>query len=198
MSLEGIENGTDDVFVVIAAFNEERSLASVLGSLTPRYRNVVVVDDGSIDDTGAIARRHARWTLSHIVNRGQGAALQTGIDFAVARGAKYVVTFDADGQHDPEDIEKLLEPLRADECDITLGSRFLGTAEGIPRSRKLMLRAAARMTSLISGVRLTDAHNGLRAMTCDAASRIELTMDRMAHANEIIDLVGQLLSLIHI
>lgn len=180
-----------NVFVVIAAYNEEVCLEEVVNEVRACYPNVVVVDDGSADGTFQAARRSATHVLRHAVNRGQGAALQTGIEFALLRGAHYVVTFDADGQHRTEDIETLLGPICRGECEITLGSRFLGQATNIPRSRRLTLRLAVLFTRLVNRIPLTDAHNGLRAFSREAASRIQITLDRMAHASELIDLIAE-------
>ena len=179
----------ESVYVVVPAYNEAACIEQVLRELVAAYPNVVVVDDGSSDGTRAAARRVAPHVLHHLVNRGQGAALQTGIEFALRRGARQIVTFDADGQHRVEDIAALLEPLIRGECEITLGSRFLGQATGIPRSRWLMLRLATVFTRLVNRVNLTDAHNGLRAFTRRAAENISISMDRMAHASEIIDII---------
>src|SRR6516165_5169777 len=86
------------VWIVVPAYNEGPRLGTTLAGLCAQWPNVVVVDDGSKDDTAAVAARHGVWLLRHVVNRGQGAALQTGVDFALARGAKVLVTFDSDGQ----------------------------------------------------------------------------------------------------
>ena len=180
----------ENVFVVIAAYDEEACLEEVVNEVRARYPNVVVVDDGSADDTFQAARRSAAYVLRHAINRGQGAALQTGIEFALLRGARYVVTFDADGQHRTEDIQALLGPIWRGECEITLGSRFLGQARDIPWSRRLTLRLAVLFTRLVNRIPLTDAHNGLRAFSREAASRIQITLDRMAHASELIDLIA--------
>ncbi len=113
--------------------------------------------------------------------------MQTGITFALVRGAKFVVTFDADGQHRVEDIAALLEPIRNGECEIALGSRFLGKTVDMPVSRRRVLKLAVLFTRVVNRVRLTDAHNGLRAFSRVAAQRIDITLDRMAHASELID-----------
>jgi len=123
------------------------------------------------------------------VNRGQGAALQTGITFALSRGACYVVSFDADGQHRVEDVASLLAPIVSGSCDIALGSRFLEESTDIPMGRRFMLRLAIWFTRIVNRVRVTDAHNGLRAFSARAARTINLTLDRMAHASELIDQV---------
>ncbi len=177
-------------FVVIAAYNEVACIGSVVREVRALYRNVVVVDDGSTDDTSSSARREASYVLRHAINRGQGAALQTGIEFALARGARFVVTFDADGQHRVEDIAVLIEPIRKGECEITLGSRFLGDStdvDQIPTSRRLTLWLAVLFTRVVNRVKVTDAHNGLRAFSRTAAGMINITLDRMAHASELID-----------
>jgi glycosyltransferase involved in cell wall biosynthesis len=144
-----------------------------------------VVDDGSADGTADRASA-AAIVVRHPVNLGQGAALQTGIDFALQQGAEVIVTFDADGQHRAADIERLVAALREARADFALGSRFLGQAIAISPARRLLLRAATLFTQLTTGLRLTDTHNGLRAMTRLGAQRIRLRQNRMAHASEIL------------
>ncbi len=175
------------VFVVVPAYNEGPCLEQVLGELRATYPNVVVVDDGSTDDTSAVAKRCGATVLRHLLNRGQGAALQTGVEYVLARQANVVVSFDADGQHRVEDIEKLLLPIERGECEVTLGSRFLGETVDMPSSRRRALRLAILFTWLVNGVKLTDAHNGLRAFSRRAAEELCITHDRMAHASELID-----------
>jgi glycosyltransferase involved in cell wall biosynthesis len=172
---------------VIAAYNEGPAIREVVRGLVAAGVDVVVVDDGSADDTGERARRAGATVLRHELNRGQGAALQTGISYALARGAEIVVTFDADGQHAVDDLPRLIAPLRAGTAEIALGSRFLEGGREVPRSRRALLRAAVAFTRVASGVRLTDAHNGLRAFSRRAAARLDLKLDRMAHASEIVD-----------
>jgi polyprenyl-phospho-N-acetylgalactosaminyl synthase len=174
------------VWVVIAAYNEARAIGRVLAGLAAWPYRVVVVDDGSTDATGHAAARAGAEVLTHPINLGQGAALQTGIDYALRRGASHVVTFDADGQHRPEDIAVLLAALAAQNADFALGSRFRGAAVNLPPLRRLMLRAATWFTRLTTGLDVTDAHNGLRAMTRRGAAEIRLRQNRMAHASEIL------------
>jgi glycosyltransferase involved in cell wall biosynthesis len=181
-----------DLWVIIPAFNEEERLDQTLQSVCESFPNVVVVDDGSDDQTHRVAARYPVWLLRHIINCGQGAALQTGIDFALSKGAAIVVTFDADGQHGVEDIPRLCEPIRAGRADVVLGSRFLGRAEGIPWARWVTLKLGVLFTRLFSGIRLTDTHNGLRALSRMAAQRIRIHEPRMAHASEILDQLRQL------
>jgi polyprenyl-phospho-N-acetylgalactosaminyl synthase len=183
---------TSDLWVVIPAFNEEPVIGKVVTAVRALGHNVVVVDDCSGDDTGAQARAAGATVLRHPINLGQGAALQTGIRYALRRGAGSIVTFDADGQHRPEDISVLLDTQVKTGADVVLGSRFLGHAENIPRLRRMLLQLAIVYTHLTSGVKLTDAHNGLRLLTRRAAERIRIRQDRMAHASEIIDQIGAL------
>jgi len=177
------------VYIVIAAFNEEAAIGDVVRSLTSDYPYVVVVDDGSADNTWDIARRAGAVTLRHVFNRGQGAALQTGIEYSLRHGAQYVVTFDADGQHSASSIPRLLEPIIQGRAEIVLGSRFITDSSSVPWTRRLLLAAAVLFTWLTSGTRLTDAHNGMRAFSRKAAETLDIQLDRMAHASEIIDQV---------
>jgi glycosyltransferase involved in cell wall biosynthesis len=179
------------IFIIIAAYNEARTIRGVTSDLLRRYDNVVVVDDGSTDGTYEALEGMPVHRLRHIVNRGQGAALQTGLDYALLQGADIIVTCDADGQHRAEDIERLVDPLRREEADVVLGSRFLGHANNIPWHRWVLLRCAVWLTRYLSGLRVSDTHNGLRAFSRNAASRVHLNTDRMTHASEILDIVAR-------
>jgi glycosyltransferase involved in cell wall biosynthesis len=175
------------VYIVLPAYNEETVVGEVVADLRRQWENVVVVDDCSEDATCEQARSAGASVLVHLVNRGQGASLQTGIEYALRRGAGYIVTFDSDGQHQSKEIPVLLEPVFSGEADIVLGSRFLGRAEDIPLARRILLKGAVVFTRLTSRVKTTDAHNGFRAFSRRAAQRMQLQMDRMAHASEILD-----------
>jgi len=179
------------VWVVIAAFNEARVIARVVAGVVRHGYSVVVVDDGSRDETLVAAAQAGAHTVRHPVNLGQGAALQTGIDYALQQGADYVVTFDADGQHRAQEIASLLQALDRHCADFALGSRFLGTPTNLPTTRRLMLKAATWFTRLMTGLRLTDTHNGLRAMTRRGASVVALRQNRMAHASELLDQIAR-------
>jgi len=174
------------VWVVVTAFNEASVIADVITGLRAAGYQAVVVDDASTDATARIAEAAGAHVLCHPINLGQGAALQTGITFALRQGAEFVVTFDGDGQHRPQDIPALIEALITRQADFALGSRFLGNALNLPSSRRWLLRAATWFTRLTTGLRLTDVHNGLRAMTRHGASVIQLRQNRMAHASEIL------------
>ena len=174
------------ILVVIAAYNEAKVIAGVVADLKRLDYEVVVVDDGSADGTGRAAATAGAVVVKHPINLGQGAALQTGIEFALLEGADVVVTFDGDGQHRAAEIAGLIETLEREGADYVLGSRFLGASVNQPLSRRLVLRAATWFTRITTRLRVTDTHNGLRAMTRRGASRIRLRQNRMAHASEIL------------
>jgi glycosyltransferase involved in cell wall biosynthesis len=184
-------NRNPRIFIVVPAYNEARMIGSVAARLLRICPNVVVVDDGSRDDTaGQLAGTSAYW-LRHPINRGQGAALQTGIEFALRKGAEIVVTFDADGQHDENDIERMVAPIARGECDVTLGSRFLGAAQNMPLSRKIVLKLGILFTRVVSRIQVSDTHNGLRAFSRSAALGLRIRLDRMGHASEILDQIQE-------
>jgi glycosyltransferase involved in cell wall biosynthesis len=174
------------VWVICAAFNEAATIAHVVGELRRGGYDVVVVDDGSIDDTQQIAAAAATVVVTHPINLGQGAALKTGIDCALSRGADILITFDADGQHRVSDIPRLIDALAREGADFALGSRFLDRSQRMPFGRRILLQAARLFTTLTTGLRLTDTHNGLRAFTRRGARALRLRQNRMAHASEVL------------
>ncbi|MFH1187242.1 MAG: glycosyltransferase family 2 protein [bacterium] len=179
-----------NTFIIIPAYNEEKTIAQAVGE-TKKFGRVVVVDDGSKDFTKDLAKDAGAEVLSHVINRGQGAALRTGVEYALNNGADIIVHFDADGQHCADDIEKIITPILLNESDVVLGSRFLkdkSSAENkIPFARFIVLKSAIIFTRIISGIKITDAHNGFRALSKSAAQKIKITQDGMAHASEILD-----------
>jgi glycosyltransferase involved in cell wall biosynthesis len=152
-----------------------------------------VVDDGSKDKTYEKAGKQNVYVLKHIINRGQGASLQTGIDFALKKNADIIVTFDADGQHIAGEIKKLIMPIKKGEVEVTLGSRFLkdknkkSRETKIPFIRKLFLKTGTFVNFIFYGVKLSDAHNGFRALSGKAAGKIQINCDGMEHASEIVE-----------
>src|SRR5262249_54514732 len=178
------------VYVVIPAYNEGPVISRVVGGVTRAGYPAVVVDDGSRDATAQAASAAGATVITHPFNLGQGAALQTGIDYALTQGAEVIVTFDADGQHRVSDISRLTEALVQARADFALGSRFLGQAPNLPPLRRLLLRAATLFTRLTTGLELTDSHNGLRAMTRRGAAAIPLRQNRMAHPPECLAPIG--------
>ncbi|MBU4332086.1 glycosyltransferase family 2 protein [Patescibacteria group bacterium] len=198
------------IFIIIPAYNEREAVNRVI-ERAQCYGQVVLVDDGSTDDTLKRVQSCGVLTLRHCVNCGQGAALKTGIDYALASGAEIIVTMDSDGQHRPEEIPQIVKPIERGEVDIVLGSRFLevstnGTPHNslrsyagrakdhkdcmkfkIPFSKEwLVLKPAIFFERLFTGLKLTDVHQGFRAMSREAAKKIQITQDKMAHATEII------------
>ena len=187
------ETPNGSVWVVIPAYNEDAVLNEVLAGVCRYGYSVVVVDDGSRVPAATFVTEPVH-LLRHCVNLGQGAALQTGIDYALARGAEYVVTFDSDGQHLAEEIERLLEPLRTTDAQVALGTRFArgGRALNIKPMRVLTLKVGTLLTRLSTGLDITDTHNGFRALRRDAARKLRITQNRMAHASQILEEIARL------
>lgn len=206
-------------FVVIPAFNEGRVIQDVLNEVILLGSPVVVVDDGSSDDTYRLAAELPVHLLRHPVNLGQGAALATGLQYALSEGAQIIVTFDADGQHLAEDIPYLVAPVAAGQVEVALGSRFLssdfsdrpqpaiaaadaergagnaqdsGNPYTVSVARRILLKSAVIFTGMTEKIWLSDAHNGFRAFSANAARQIKLTQNRMAHATEIVSEIARL------
>ena len=175
-------------FIIIPAYNEKEAISKVLDGLATLGCPVVVVDDGSLENIKDQVSKHKNvFYIRHKVNLGQGAALQTGIDFAVKQGAAYLVSFDADGQHSVADIPAILSPVVNGEADIVLASRFLVKGHhNASFLKKIVLKTGRWVNYLFTGLYLSDAHNGLRAMNRLAAITIRISENRMAHATEII------------
>ncbi len=174
-------------WVVIPLYNEAAVIAGVVTGLREKFVHVVCVDDGSTDGSSRIARDAGAFVLQHPINLGQGAALQTGIDFALSHDdCAYIVTFDADGQHRVEDAVAMTDAARERDVAVVFGSRFLDDRTRPGWMKKVILKTVVWVTNLTTGLRLTDAHNGLRVLRRDAAAGVHLTQDRMAHATEIV------------
>jgi glycosyltransferase involved in cell wall biosynthesis len=181
-----------DVWIVVRCFNEAQVVGSVIEALIRSFPNVVGVDDGSRDGSADVMRGAGARVVRHEINLGPGAALQTGIEFALLDpAARYFVCFDADGQHQVADAVAMVERMRTEGLDILLGSRFLGSATGMSAARRAVLRTARLFERAVSGVALTDAHNGLRAFSRDFAVQIDLRLSGMAYASELLGLVGR-------
>jgi glycosyltransferase involved in cell wall biosynthesis len=178
-------------WVVIPAYNEKQVVGDVVARVLGRYSHAVVVDDASSDETAVIAAREGAVVLQHPVNLGQGAALQTGITFALTKGAEYIDTFDSDGQHQVDDIDRLISALRKSGADVALGSRFHGQAIGVPWSRRVLLKAATSFTRLTTGLKVSDTHNGFRVLNRRAAATLHIRQNRMAHASEILSQISR-------
>ncbi|WP_427869674.1 glycosyltransferase family 2 protein [Leucobacter luti] len=189
----GLGPASADTWLIVPLYNEGTVVRAVVEQARETFPNVVCVDDGSSDNSVAEALAGGAVVLKHPINLGQGAALQTGLDFAVAQpGAEYFVTFDSDGQHQTSDALRMVERLRNEPLDIVVGSRFLDGRTKPGLLKKLVLRAAVLFERISTGVKLTDAHNGLRALNRTAATRIRIRQNRMAHASEIVAQMGRL------
>ena len=179
-------------YVLVRAYNEGQVIGGVVAGLCEVFPNVVVVNDGSSDDTAAVLRDLPVKIVTHLVNLGAGAAMQTGLTYVLEQGADYILTFDADGQHRVEDAVGLLQKLSTGKCDVVYGSRFLGqAAPHIPKARMLVLKAAVRFSNFTTGTTLTDAHNGLRGFNRKAASILHISQSSMAYASEITSQLAQ-------
>ena len=180
-----------DAWLVIPLYNEATVVREVISQARETFPYIVVVDDGSKDDSARQAAAAGAIVVRHPVNLGQGAALQTGFSYILEKtNANYVVTFDADGQHSTTDAAAMVAAAREEELAVILGSRFLQGPSPVGRLKRLVLRTAAAVSSRTSGMHLTDAHNGLRVIRRDVLVQLNLKQNRMAHASEIIRKIG--------
>jgi len=174
-------------FVIIPAHNEEKTIGHVIDNLKKHgHKEIIVVNDYSSDSTERISLQKGAIVLNHIVNRGQGASLATGNEFALRNGADIIVHFDADGQMKAEDIKDMIKPIENGEAEITIGSRFLGKKSNVPLSKIIILNLGGLFLRLLYGVKVTDSQCGFRAMSKKAAKEIEIKQDRIEHASEIL------------
>lgn len=178
-------------FVLVPCYNENEVLSKVVEELRTYDVEVVVIDDGSSIDTFSFVQDLNVHFLEHGINLGQGAALQTGMSYALRQGANYIIHFDADGQHDARYIPIFLTHLQQNNLDIVLGSRFLDVdaTKEVPSHRRILLRIARWFNWCATGLLLSDAHNGFRVLSRKAAEKIIFTENRMAHATEILSLI---------
>jgi polyprenyl-phospho-N-acetylgalactosaminyl synthase len=183
---------TRDVWIVVPAFNEAGVIGDVINELRSVFPNVVCVDDGSADDTGDIALRAGAHLVRHPVNLGQGAAIQTGVEYARGRpGAQVFATFDADGQHRVTDVLAMIDRLTADGADIVIGTRFGPGVSRPPLLKRVVLQTAAWLSPRGRRLGLTDSNNGLRVFNKTVADRLDITMNGMSHATEFIMLIDE-------
>jgi len=183
----------EDVWLVVPLYDEAAVIADVVGQARSVFPKIVCVDDGSRDDSADRAEQAGAAVVRHPVNLGQGAALQTGFEFALGDPTmRYVVTYDADGQHQIHDVEVMVERVRQGDVRVVFGSRFLDERTEASALKKLVLRAAVAYTNVTTGTRLTDAHNGLRVLERDVVARLDITQNRMAHASEIVSQIGSM------
>jgi len=190
----GIDTRYPDVWIVVPAYNEAAVIGEVIADLRSVFDHVVCVDDGSQDDTGAVALRAGAHLVRHPVNLGQGAAIQTGIEYARSQpGAEVFVTFDADGQHRVKDVMRMIDRLTAEDVDIVIGTRFAdqGVHSEVPVLKRIVLRTAVWLSPRSRRLNLSDAHNGLRVFNRTVAGGLDIAISGMGHASEIIALVDE-------
>lgn len=183
---KGLKVMNKKIFCIIPAFNEEEKIAKVIKDVFPFFDKIIIVDDGSFDNTYKEAKKSGVVVLRHLINRGQGAALETGNQYALKNGVDFVVHFDADGQFLSDEINDVLEPLKDDKYDIVFGSRFLGKKNNMPFFKKNILFPVARLINLFLGVKTTDPQSGFRAMNRKALEKIKIKNDGSAHCSEIL------------
>jgi polyprenyl-phospho-N-acetylgalactosaminyl synthase len=176
------------IYIVIPAFNEAGSIGKVIDDLFYYgYKKIVVVDDASTDKTSETVKPFNVFLIKHPVNMGPGAAIKTGIDFALLDGADIIVTFDADGQHLAKDIRDLVEPIISNKADITLGNRFLNKTSKVPIFKTIILKAGALLMFLMYGILSSDSHNGLKAMSRSAALKIDIRSNGWEYCSEVVE-----------
>lgn len=179
-----------EAWVLVPVYNERPAIGATIEELRETFAHVLVVDDGSTDGSGERAREAGAAVIRHVVNQGQGAALQTGFDYLRTRtGATHAITFDADGQHRVDDAVRMLETAHSTGVDVVLASRFAGESVNMSRTRRWILRAGTAFTRHTSGLEITDTHNGLRVLSRRALDRITLEFPRMAYASELLDAI---------
>jgi glycosyltransferase involved in cell wall biosynthesis len=181
-----------EVWLIVPVFNEGQVIGEVIGNARKAFANIVCVDDGSRDNSAEQIRAAGAHLVRHPVNLGQGAAIQTGVEYARAQpGAQYFVTFDADGQHQIADVLTMLERLRSEDVDIVVGTRFHGDTTHIPWIKRFILKTVVLLSPRTRRLGLTDAHNGLRVFNRTVAEQMNITLNGMSHASEIVELIDR-------
>ena len=184
-------SGFDDTWLIVPCYNEGTVIFDVLSHARETFPNIVAVNDGSRDDSAAQIRAAGAHLVNHPVNLGQGAAIQTGVEYARAQpGARYFVTFDADGQHQVKDVVRMVERLRTEPLDIIVGTRFAGQDNSqVPWIKRVVLKTVVLLSPRTKKLGLSDAHNGLRAFNRKVAEEMNIRMNGMSHASEIVGMI---------
>lgn len=183
--------GFSDTWLIVPCYNEGTVIFDVLSHARETFPNIVAVNDGSRDDSAAEIHAAGAHLVNHPVNLGQGAAIQTGVEYARAQpGAKYFVTFDADGQHQVKDVARMVERLRTEPLDIVVGTRFAGQDNSqVPWIKRVVLKTVVMLSPRTRKLGLSDAHNGLRAFNKKVADEMNIRMNGMSHASEIVTMI---------
>ena len=186
---------TDTVFIM-PAYGENDAPIPVIGKILDQWYSVILIDDGKNWDLTKKLHEKYKWkpvvTIKHIVNLWQWGGLETWAEYVRRFGdkIKYVVHFDSDWQHRLEDLKEFQKAFKEDpKLEIALGSRFLGSTVNMPKSKKITLKLGILFTRIFSGIKLTDTHNGYRMMKKETLDKIHITMNRMEHASEILDII---------
>ncbi|EEI28197.1 glycosyltransferase family 2 protein [Corynebacterium glucuronolyticum] len=179
-----------DTWLIIPCFNEGTVIGDVIRHARETFPNIVAVNDGSSDNSAEEIHKAGAHLVNHPVNLGQGAAIQTGVEYARSQpGAQYFVTFDADGQHQVKDVVSMLDRLRNEDVDIIVGTRFgrpRKEDDQVPWIKRLVLKTVVLLSSRTRKLGLTDAHNGLRVFNKKVADELNIRMNGMSHASEFV------------
>lgn len=183
----------EDTWLIIPCYNEGPVIQQVIEHARETFPNIVAVNDGSADNSAAAIHAAGAHLVNHPVNLGQGAAIQTGIEYARAqKNARFFVTFDADGQHQVKDVVRMLDRLRTEPVDIIVGTRFAGQdISGVPWIKRVVLKTVVLLSPRTRRLGLSDAHNGLRVFNRRVAEEMNIRMNGMSHASEIVALIDQ-------
>ncbi|KQB87262.1 glycosyltransferase family 2 protein [Corynebacterium lowii] len=186
----------EDTWLIIPCFNEGTVIGDVISQARETFPNIVAVNDGSADNSADAIHQAGAHLVNHPVNLGQGAAIQTGVEYARKQpGAQYFVTFDADGQHQVKDVLVMVERLRTEPIDIVVGTRFgrpRKETDQVPWIKRVVLKTVVMLSPSTRRLGLTDAHNGLRAFNKKVAGELNLRMNGMSHASEFVSLMDEM------
>lgn len=186
------QSNNKDTILIVPVYNEGKVIKKVIEQALKEFPHIVCINDGSADNSAEEVLKTRATLINHPFNMGQGAALQTGIEYALRNPEiQYFVTYDADGQHQLKDVQSMLAYIKNHQVDIVIGSRFLGKAENISTLKKVILKMAIIFSNTATGLHLTDAHNGLRVFNRRFAEKINITMPDMSHATEIIQRIAE-------
>jgi len=176
-----------NILIILPAYNEAQVIENVLLDIKKQgYVNICLVDDGSVDNTGEIAQQQGVEILTHPINRGAGAAIQTGITFAKKKGYEFAILIDSDGQHLPEDIENLFKKMQESDADIVIGNRFFGSVNTVPKIRITYNKIANIITNFFCKNNYADTQSGFRLLNRNAIEKINLKNRDFGFCSEMI------------
>ncbi len=183
----------NQVYVMLPAFNEEAVIYDVIRKIVALgFPNILVIDDGSTDDTPHLAEDAGAQIVQHMVNRGAGAACQTGIELARRKGWNYIVFMDADGQHCAKDLDAMIGKMSATDCDLVIGSRFITRSKDMPPTRVVFNGIANLMTSIFCKKKYSDSQSGFRLLNRKAIEQINLRIDGFGFCSEMLIIADRL------